>query len=74
MTAESLDKRCLSIGECRWTTGGNGKQLTAGLLREANLLPSAENYTIVPVSFLKDAPKGGSENVMSPENVVELMK
>lgn len=72
--AESLDKKYLLVGECKWTTQENGKQLTAALLRKANLLPFAKNYTIVPVLFLKNAPKGDSENVMLPEDVVELMK
>ena len=70
----SLDKKSLLVGECKWTTGENDKQLTAALLRKANLLPFAKNYTIVPVLFLKNAPKGDSENVMLPEDVVELMK
>ena len=47
--AESLDKKYLLVGECKWTTQENGKQLTAALLRKANLLPFAQNYTIVPV-------------------------
>jgi len=72
--AESLDKKSMLVGECKWTTGENDKQLTAALLRKANLLPFAKNYTIVPVLFLKNAPKGDSENVMLPEDVVELMK
>lgn len=72
--AESLDKKSLLVGECKWTTEENGKRLTAELLRKANLLPFAKNYAIVPVLFLKNAPKGDSENVMLPENVVELMK
>lgn len=72
--AESLDKKSLLVGECKWTTQENGNQLTAELLRKANLLPFAKNYTIVLVLFLKNAPKGDSENVMLPEDVVELMK
>ena len=72
--AESLDKKSLLVGECKWTTQENGNQLTAELLRKANLLPLAKNYTLVPVLFLKNAPKGDSENVMLPEDVVELMK
>ena len=39
--AESLDKKYLLVGECKWTTQENGKQLTAELLRKANLLPFA---------------------------------
>ena len=72
--AESLDKKYLLVGECKWTTQENGKQLTAELLRKANLLPFAKNYTVVPMLFLKKAPKDDVGNAMLPEDVVELMK
>lgn len=71
--AESLDKKYLLVGECKWTTQENGMQLTVELLRKANLLPFAKNYTIVPVLFFKNAPKDDSENVMLPEDVIKLM-
>ena len=71
---ESLDKKYLLVGECKWTTGENGKQLTTELLRKANLLPLAKNYTIVPMLLLKNAPKDDVGNAMLPENVVELIK
>ena len=76
MSAEVLNRfgTCRKKGECKWTTGENGKQLTAELLRKANLLPFAKNYTIVPVLFLKNAPKDDAGNAMLSENVVELMK
>ena len=72
--AESLDKKYLLVGECKWTNHENGKQLTAELLRKANLLPFAKNYKILPVLFLKNAPKDDAGYAMLPENVVELMK
>ena len=72
--AESLDKKYLLVGECKWTTGENGKQLTAELLRKANLLPFAKNYTIVPMLFLKNAPNDDVGNAMLPGDVVGLMK
>lgn len=72
--AESLDKKYLLVGECKWTTQENGKQLTTELLRKANLLPFAKKYTIVPMLFLKNAPKDDARNAMLPEHVVELMK
>ncbi|OKZ21427.1 MAG: ATP-binding protein [Butyricimonas synergistica] len=72
--AESLDKKYLLVGECKWTTRENGKQLTAELLRKANMLPFAKNYTIVPILFLKNAPKDDVGNAILPENVVELMR
>lgn len=72
--ADSLDKKYLLVGECKWTNQENGKQLTAELLRKANLLPFAKNHRILPVLFLKYAPKDDVGNAMLPENVVELMK
>ena len=72
--AESLDKKYLLVGECKWTNPENGRQLTAELLRKTNLLPFAKNYTIFPVLFLKNAPKDDVGNAMLPENVVELMR
>ena len=72
--AESLDKKYLLVGECKWTTQENGKQLTAELLRKAILLPFAQNYTIVPVLFLKNAPKDDARNAILPKDVIELMK
>ena len=71
--AESLDKKYLLVGECKWTTQENGKQLTAELLRKAQMLPFAKNYKILPVLFLKNAPKDDLGNAMLPENVVRLM-
>lgn len=70
--AESLDKKYLLVGECKWTNQENGKQLTAELLRKANLLPFAKNYKILPVLFLKNAPKNEAGNTMFPEDVVRL--
>lgn len=72
--AESLDKKYLLIGECKWTTQENVKQLMAELLRKAKLLPFAKHYTIVPILFLKNGQKDEDCNVMLPEDVVELLK
>ena len=72
--AESLDKKYLLVGECKWTTGENGKQLTAELLRKAYLLPFAKSYTIVPMLFLKNAPKEDVGNAMLPEDVIKMMR
>lgn len=72
--AESLDKKYLLVGECKWTTQENGKQLIVELLRKANMLPFAKNYTIVPILFLKNTPKEDNGDIMLPEDVVELMQ
>lgn len=72
VVAESLDKKHLLVGECKWTSPKNAAQLTAELLRKAKLLPFAKGLTIVPVVFLKNTPKQQTKNVMLPEDVVEL--
>ena len=74
VVSESLDKKYLLVGECKWTTQENGKRLTAELLRKANLLPFAKSYTIIPVLFLKNAPIDDAGNALLPEDVVGLMK
>lgn len=71
--AESLDKKYLLVGECKWTTQENGKQLTDELIRKANLLPFAKAYTIIPMPFLKNRPKDDTKHVMLPEDVIGLM-
>lgn len=70
--AESLDKKYLLVGECKWTTQENGKLLTAELLRKINLLPLAKNYIIIPVLFLRNVPKDDIGNAMFPEDIVKL--
>ena len=70
--AESMDKKYLLVGECKWTGQENGKQLTSELLRKAALLPFAKDYVIVPMLFLKTAPKEDAGNALLPMNVIEL--
>jgi len=74
VVAESIDKKYLLVGECKWTTQENGKQLTAELLRKAKLLPFANDYTIVPMLFLKSVPKDDIGNALLPEHMIELGK
>lgn len=72
--AESLDKKFLLVGECKWTNQENGKRLTVELLRKAKLLPFVGNQKILPVLFLKEEAKENVGNVMLPKDVIELMK
>ncbi len=70
--AESLDKKYLLVGECKWTNEENGKALTNELLRKVNLLPFAKDYEIIPMLFLKNRPIDDLGNVMLPEDVIEF--
>lgn len=72
--AESLDKKRLLVGECKWTTQEDGGRLEAELLRKAHLLPFAKQHTIVPMLFLKNRPKGEASNVLLPADILALMR
>ena len=72
LMAESLDKKCLLVGECKWTAGENGAKLTERLLDKARLLPFAGNYTIVPMLFLKNRPDDDIGNALLPEDIIRL--
>lgn len=72
--AESIDKKYLLVGECKWTARENGRQLTADLLRKTALLPFIKGYTVVPVLFLKNEPTDNSAKVMLPQDTIRLSK
>jgi len=70
--AESLDKKYLLVGECKWTAGENGDRLLYELKEKAGKLSFAKNKTIVPVLFLKHLPVGKVSNVLLPKDIIEL--
>jgi len=72
VVAESLDKKHLLVGECKWTAGENSDRLLAELVAKAGKLPFAKGHTIVPKLFLKTAPAGTMENVLLPEDVMKM--
>lgn len=74
VVAESIDKKYLLVGECKWGSQENAAQLTEELLRKAHLLPFAKNHKIVPVLFFKNKPKQDAGNVFTPKQVIALSK
>ena len=74
VVAESIDKKYLLVGECKWGSQENAAQLTEELLRKAHLLSFAKNHKIVPVLFLKNKPKQDAGNVFTPKQVIALSK
>jgi AAA+ ATPase superfamily predicted ATPase len=72
IVAESLDKKFVLVGECKWTSGENSERLLAELSAKAKKLPFAANHIIVPKLFLKSTPKGTMEHVLLPEDVIKL--
>ena len=72
--AESLDKKYLLVGECKWTSQENTQNLNKQLLRKAKLLPFAQNRTIVPVLFLKNPPQKNTAQTLLPKDIIQLLK
>jgi len=72
VVAESLDKKYLLVGECKWTSGENSDRLLAELKAKAEKLPFAKNHIIILKLFLKNTPVGTEENVLLPGDVIRL--
>lgn len=72
VVAESLDRKHLLVGECKWTTEENSDRLLAELREKAKKLPFAKNHIIVTKLFLKNSPiVGTKDNVLLPEDIVK---
>ena len=74
VVAESLDKKYLLVGECKWTTVENSDHLLTELRAKAVKLPFAKNHIIITKLFLKNPPVGTMENVLLPDDVINLLK
>ena len=73
VVAESLDKKYLLVGECKWTGTEDASRLIHQLKEKASLLPFAEGHEIVPVLFLKE-PAIHTEGcqIIYPKEIIEL--
>jgi hypothetical protein len=74
VVAESIDKKYLLVGECKWTNHEYSEQLTDELCRKAQMLSIAKGKIIMPILFLKNKPTGSLDNVMLPSDVIKLSK
>jgi hypothetical protein len=75
VVAESLDKKKILIGECKWTSGENAAALENELRWKASMLPFAKGKEIVPVIFAKNVSnQSDTATVITPEGIMDLMK
>ena len=78
VVSESVDKKYLLVGECKWTAPENAAHLKSELIRKARLLPFASNHMIVPILFLKLEPSDINNcsepdmHIMLPDDVINL--
>jgi hypothetical protein len=73
VVAESLDKRTLLVGECKWTGLEDAERLSADLRRKAELLPFAVGRRIVTKLFLKTPPLHDDHSALYPEQILPLL-
>ena len=75
VVAESLDKKKILVGECKWTSGEDAAALENELRWKASMLPFAKGKEIVPAIFAKNITnKSDSSLTFTPEDIMELMK
>ena len=75
VVAESMDKKTLLVGECKWTNGENAGRLFAHLNEQVQKLPFVHKYRkIVPVLFLKEKPRDKTDGIVFlPEDVLKII-
>jgi len=72
VVAQSINKKTILIGECKWSTISNSDTLIANLIEKAKKLPFTKGKEIVPMLFVKDC-KTTNNNILLPENVLKLL-
>ena len=73
VVAESLDRKYLLVGECKWTGTEDAQRLNEQLKEKASLLPFANGHTIVPVLFLKEpAIHINGCNILYPKDIIQM--
>jgi len=69
VVAESLDKKHILIGECKWTTGENVRLLTNEIQKIAGALPFTKGKQVEIVLFTKVTPNEDVGNSVLPRTI-----
>ena len=71
VVAESIDKKKVLIGECKWTEGEYAGRLFENLMERSRQCPFIKGREVVYVLFLKHPSKDGmTKNVFLPQDVI----
>jgi hypothetical protein len=75
VVAESIDKKYLLVGECKWSKITETTSHIRNLEQKANLLPFTKGKKIIPVLYLKDTSDGAvASNIFLPSDVLDRLK
>ena len=72
VVAESIDKKTILIGECKWTVSENARQMTTRLKNIAEHLHFTQDKKVVIKLFLKNTPEEPQGNHLLAEDVIGL--
>lgn len=75
VVAESMDRKYLLVGECKWKKADYADRLMTELKYKTRLAPFVGKHKVVYVLFLRDHPLVEEEDihVMLPEEVLEIL-
>lgn len=73
VVAESLDHKHLLLGECKWSSGENGRLLTHDLERIAGAFPFAQGKQVETALFTRVLPDEDLGNALLPEDVIGML-
>ena len=72
VVAESIDRKYILLGECKWTGGEDAEMLTARLQHLATALPFAQGKKVIYKLFLRQEPIHSINNHLLPEDIIKL--
>lgn len=73
VVAESVDKKYILVGECKWNEKEiNEDELLNKLIRKTERLPFVKEREIIPVLFLKSTQSEKAENIFRPEEIIDF--
>lgn len=73
VVAESLDKRYLLVGKCKWSIKENNDHLFEELRERAKKLPFYRNHTIITKLFLKNSTVVIHPDILLPDDVIKYL-
>lgn len=76
VVSESIDKKHLLVGECKWTEIQDPLPILSQLTAKAQLLPKLKGRTIVPVLFVRSlrSGSGASPAIFTPAEVLPKLR
>ena len=74
VVAESLDKKHILIGECKWTSSENGRLRTNELRKIVSSLPFTKDKEVEIVLFTKTKPNDDLGNAILPQEIIALSR